>query len=77
MADAAMDELAGLRETDREGAYTLATGPVPARRPGDVDEVAGLVAWLVGPQSTYVNGAVITADGGSAVVDAASLAFGP
>jgi NAD(P)-dependent dehydrogenase (short-subunit alcohol dehydrogenase family) len=77
MADAAMDELAGLRETDREGAYALATGPVPARRAGDVDEVAGLVAWLVGPQSTYVNGAVITADGGSAVVDAASLAFGP
>jgi NAD(P)-dependent dehydrogenase (short-subunit alcohol dehydrogenase family) len=77
MADAAMGELAGLRGTDREGAYALATGPVPARRPGDVDEVAGLVAWLVGPQSTYVNGAVITADGGSAVVDAASLAFGP
>jgi NAD(P)-dependent dehydrogenase (short-subunit alcohol dehydrogenase family) len=77
MGDAAMDELAGLRGTDREGAYTLATAPVPARRPGTVDEVAGLVAWLAGPQSTYVNGAVITADGGSAVVDAASLAFGP
>jgi NAD(P)-dependent dehydrogenase (short-subunit alcohol dehydrogenase family) len=77
MADAAMDELAQLRGTDRDGAYALATAPVPARRPGDVDEVAGLVAWLAGPQSTYVNGAVITADGGSAVVDAASLAFGP
>jgi NAD(P)-dependent dehydrogenase (short-subunit alcohol dehydrogenase family) len=77
MADAAMDELAGLRGTDREGAYALATAPVPARRPGDVDEVAGLVAWLAGPQSTYVNGAVITADGGAAAVDAASLAFGP
>jgi NAD(P)-dependent dehydrogenase (short-subunit alcohol dehydrogenase family) len=35
------------------------------------------VAWLAGPQSTYVNGAVVTVDGGSAVVDAASLAFGP
>jgi NAD(P)-dependent dehydrogenase (short-subunit alcohol dehydrogenase family) len=62
---------------DREGAYGLATRSVPARRPGHVDEVARLVAWLAGPQSTYVNGAVITADGGAAVVDAASLAFGP
>ncbi|UGS39074.1 SDR family NAD(P)-dependent oxidoreductase [Capillimicrobium parvum] len=77
MADRAMDELGGLRGTGRDGAYELATAPVPARRPGEPDEVAGLVAWLAGPQSTYVNGAVVTVDGGSAVVDAASLAFGP
>lgn len=77
MADRAMDELGGLRGTGREGAYELATAPVPARRPGEPGEVADLVAWLAGPQSTYVNGAVVTVDGGSAVVDAASLAFGP
>jgi NAD(P)-dependent dehydrogenase (short-subunit alcohol dehydrogenase family) len=77
MGDRAMDELAGLRATDRESAYDLATAPVPARRPGEPAEAADVVAWLAGPQSTYVNGAVVTVDGGSAVVDAASLAFGP
>ena len=65
------------RDTDREGAYALATAPVPARRPGERRGGRRAVAWLAGPQSTYVNGAVITVDGGSAVVDAASLAFGP
>jgi hypothetical protein len=32
---------------------------------------------VAGPASSYVNGAVITVDGGAAVVDPASLAFGP
>jgi NAD(P)-dependent dehydrogenase (short-subunit alcohol dehydrogenase family) len=77
MADRAMDELAGLRATDRNSAYELATAEVPARRAGTPAEAADVVAWLAGPQSTYVNGAVITVDGGAAVVDAASLAFGP
>jgi NAD(P)-dependent dehydrogenase (short-subunit alcohol dehydrogenase family) len=39
--------------------------------------VAEAVAWLAGPAASYVNGAVITVDGGGAVVDAASLAFRP
>ena len=39
--------------------------------------VAGAVAWLAGPASSYVNGAVIAIDGGAAVVDASSLAFRP
>ncbi len=78
MADAAMDELAADRgRPDREAAYALATDPVPARRPGTPEEVAGTVAWLAGEEASYVNGAVITVDGGSAVVDAATLAFRP
>jgi NAD(P)-dependent dehydrogenase (short-subunit alcohol dehydrogenase family) len=77
MADRAMDELAGERATDREGAYALATEPVPARRPGTAEEAAAAVAWLAGRSASYVNGAVITVDGGSAVVDAATLAFRP
>jgi meso-butanediol dehydrogenase/(S,S)-butanediol dehydrogenase/diacetyl reductase len=77
MADAAMDELADLRGVDREGAYSLAASHVPARRAGSPEEVAELVAWLASPASSYVNGAVITADGGAAVVDAGTLAFAP
>lgn len=77
MADGEMDDLAARRATDREGAYALAVEHVPAHRPGTPEEVADAVAWLVGPTSSYVNGAVIAIDGGAAVVDPASLAFGP
>lgn len=37
---------------------------VPARRFGRPEEVAALAAWLAGDSAAYVNGAVITADGG-------------
>ncbi len=77
MADGEMDDLARRSGGDRERAYRTALAPVPARRPGTPEEVAETVAWLAGPASSYVNGAVITVDGGAAVVDAASLAFGP
>jgi meso-butanediol dehydrogenase/(S,S)-butanediol dehydrogenase/diacetyl reductase len=77
MGDAAMDDLAAARGTDREGAYALATSTVPALRPGTPDEAAAAVAWLAGPAASYVNGAVVTVDGGGAVVDAATLAFRP
>jgi meso-butanediol dehydrogenase / (S,S)-butanediol dehydrogenase / diacetyl reductase len=77
MADAAMDELGEMHGIDREGAYSLAASQVPARRAGTPEEVAELVAWLASPAAAYVNGAVITADGGAAVVDAGTLAFAP
>ncbi len=76
MADGEMDGLATRAGTDREGAYRLAVAEVPAGRPGTPEEAADAVAWLVSPGAGYVNGAVITIDGGAALVDAGSLVFG-
>jgi meso-butanediol dehydrogenase / (S,S)-butanediol dehydrogenase / diacetyl reductase len=75
MAHDAMQSLAGELAIETEDAYRVAVAEVPARRMGTTDEVADAVAWLVSPGAAYVNGAVITVDGGAAVVDAGSLAF--
>ena len=37
---------------------------VPLDRYGQVDEVAALVAFVAGPESSYINGANLTVDGG-------------
>nr|WP_256069831.1 3-oxoacyl-ACP reductase FabG [Streptomyces sp. DvalAA-14] len=37
---------------------------VPMRRVGTCDEVAAAVAWLAGPESSYVTGSTLVVDGG-------------
>jgi len=37
---------------------------IPAGRPGTTDEVAHAVLFLAAPEASYVNGAVLTVDGG-------------
>jgi NAD(P)-dependent dehydrogenase (short-subunit alcohol dehydrogenase family) len=37
---------------------------IPAGRMGQAEEVAELIGWLLSPQASYVNGSVITIDGG-------------
>jgi 2-dehydro-3-deoxy-D-gluconate 5-dehydrogenase len=40
------------------------TSRIPSGRWGSPDEIANAIAWLVGPQATYVTGSVLTVDGG-------------
>ena len=40
------------------------TARVPMRRLGQPAEVAALVAWLAGPENTFVSGQNIVIDGG-------------
>lgn len=47
----------------REGMQQM-LAHVPSGRPGTVGEVAHAVLFLVAPESSYVNGAVLTVDGG-------------
>jgi NAD(P)-dependent dehydrogenase (short-subunit alcohol dehydrogenase family) len=84
MADGEMEDLAdrvgggaggGPAGRGREAAYAHATQDVPARRPGTAEEAGETVAWLASPAASYVNGAVLTVDGGAAAVDVATLAF--
>jgi 3-oxoacyl-[acyl-carrier protein] reductase len=38
---------------------------VPLDRYGRTEEVAALVAFVAGPESSYINGANLTVDGGT------------
>jgi len=76
MADEDMDVLAERLGLDRDAAYAETTVDVPLRRPASPEEVAATVAWLVSDDASYVNGAVVTIDGGHTPVDVAMVAFG-
>jgi meso-butanediol dehydrogenase / (S,S)-butanediol dehydrogenase / diacetyl reductase len=76
MADREMDWLAGQLDASREDAYAEVTAEVPLRRPSSPEEIAGTVAWLLSTDASYVNGAVIPVDGGHAMVDVGTIAFG-
>ncbi|MER5768723.1 SDR family NAD(P)-dependent oxidoreductase [Streptomyces sp. NPDC001985] len=76
MADRRMTRFAreaGLAGT--EEAYTQATRLIPARRPGEPEEIAEAIAWLLSPAASFVNGAVLTADGAATALDPGVIPF--
>jgi NAD(P)-dependent dehydrogenase (short-subunit alcohol dehydrogenase family) len=66
-----MAELGGSAE---EG-YAQVTKHIPQRRAADASEIAGVVAFLLSDAASFINGSVVTADGGGRTVDAGMLAF--
>ena len=76
MAD---DELTVLQERhgiSLDEAYALVTRDVPLGRPATVEEIASVCHFLASDEASIITGAVITADGGSTIVDVPTLAFG-
>jgi 3-oxoacyl-[acyl-carrier protein] reductase len=49
---------------DLETAKALVAQTLPLRRTGEPEDIAGVVAFLVGPDSSYVTGQILYVDGG-------------
>ncbi|MFI9804258.1 SDR family NAD(P)-dependent oxidoreductase [Streptomyces sp. NPDC052301] len=78
MADRRMTRFAqeaGLGDGGRESAYEEATRLLPMGRPGEPREVAEAISWLISPAASFVNGAVLTVDGGATAIDPGTVAF--
>ena len=58
-----------------DAAYEEATRLLPVGRPGEPREVAEAIDWLLSPAASFVNGAVLTIDGGATAVDTGGAAF--
>lgn len=78
MADRRMARFAAeaeLKDHSVESAYDEATRFLPMGRPGEPREIAEAISWLLSPAASYVNGAVLTVDGGATALDPGTLAF--
>ena len=56
------------RITSNERSLETSVGMHPLGRIGSPDEVAEIVAWLLGESSGWVTGSVVAADGGMAAL---------
>jgi meso-butanediol dehydrogenase/(S,S)-butanediol dehydrogenase/diacetyl reductase len=75
MGDESMAEVGEAWGGSLEDGYWLCSRDTPLRRPGEPEEIAEVIAFLAGPQASYVTGASIVVDGGGMAVDGSSTAL--
>ncbi len=75
MADETIDRLKDLHGVDRAGAYAMVTRSVPARRPAEPEEIAACILFLASDEASFVNAAVLVADGGGQALDVSYAPF--
>jgi NAD(P)-dependent dehydrogenase (short-subunit alcohol dehydrogenase family) len=75
MSEGEMDELGKSLGMGREEAFARAVKDVPLRRVAGPEEIARVSVFLASDDSSFVTGAVLMVDGGSAVVDVGTLAY--
>lgn len=69
MIEGAMGPFAEALDTDVEGVFSSFTKDVPLRRIATPDEISGICSYLASDDSSFMTGAELVIDGGTAVVD--------
>ena len=75
MIEDAMDPFKKKLGTDLEGVFAYFTRDVPLRRLASTDEITGICSFLASDESSYMTGAVLPVDGGTAIVDVSGAAI--
>jgi NAD(P)-dependent dehydrogenase (short-subunit alcohol dehydrogenase family) len=75
MLEKSLSPLAEALGTDVDGVFRRISSMIPLRRTGDPREITGICTYLASDDSTFVTGAVVVVDGGTAIVDVAGAAL--